>query len=293
MSFLIAGAAVVGVGAGIYTSIQGSKAKKEAQDAQKIARAEMDRNKAAYEKLDTTNPYLDMENKFQENVYEDLTVNQQEAQFIKQQQQQQQANIMQQMGGAAGGSGIAALAQAMSNQGQLAAQRAAVSIGQQEAANQKLAAQGELIVQKGEQNVENMRLEGEVLSREWEQDKMATLLGMSQAEVGAAGEAVAAGREIQMQGIGMIGGTAGKIGGGLAGASDIRLKDNITKTGISESGIPIYTFNYKGDDTIWSGTMAQDLIELGREDAVTIMDNGYYGVYYDMVDVNMKRLNNR
>ena len=77
MSFLIAGAAVVGVGAGIYTSIQGSKAKKEAQDAQKIARAEMDRNKADYEKLDTTNPYLDMENKFQENVYEDLTVNQQ------------------------------------------------------------------------------------------------------------------------------------------------------------------------------------------------------------------------
>ena len=291
MSFLIAGAAVVGIGAGIYTSIQGSKAKKEAQDAQTKAQQEMNRNKAAYEKLDTTNPYLDMENKFQENVYEDLTVNQQEAQFIKQQQQQQQANIMQQMGGAAGGSGIAALAQAMSNQGQLAAQRAAVSIGQQEAANQKLAAQGELIVQKGEQNVENMRLEGEVLSREWEQDKMATLLGMSQAEVGAAGEAVAAGQQTQMQGIGMIGSTAGKIAGGAA--SDIRLKDNITKTGVSESGIPIYTFNYKGDDTIWSGTMAQDLIELGREDAVTIMDNGYYGVYYDMVDVNMKRLNNR
>jgi hypothetical protein len=33
--------------------------------------------------------------------------------------------------------------------------------------------------------------------------------------------------------------------------------------------------------------MAQDLLELGREDSVTIMDNGYYGVYYDMIDVDM------
>ena len=33
--------------------------------------------------------------------------------------------------------------------------------------------------------------------------------------------------------------------------------------------------------------MAQDLLELGKEDAVAIMDNGYYGVYYDMIDVNM------
>ena len=70
-------------------------------------------------------------------------------------------------------------------------------------------------------------------------------------------------------------------------ASDVRLKENINKTGVSESGIPIYTFNYKGEDQLWSGTMAQDLLSIGREDAVTIMDNGYYGVYYDMIDVDM------
>jgi hypothetical protein len=33
--------------------------------------------------------------------------------------------------------------------------------------------------------------------------------------------------------------------------------------------------------------MAQDLLNMGREDAVTVMDNGYYAVYYDMIDVNM------
>ena len=73
----------------------------------------------------------------------------------------------------------------------------------------------------------------------------------------------------------------------IPGISDIRLKENITRTGISNSGIPIYTFNYKNDSQLWSGAMAQDLIELGRGDAVATMDNGYYGVYYDMIDVDM------
>ena len=73
--------------------------------------------------------------------------------------------------------------------------------------------------------------------------------------------------------------------------SDIRLKENITRTGVSKSGIPTYTFNYKNDNTLWSGTMAQDLLEMGMGDAVTINENGYYSVYYDMIDVDMVRKN--
>jgi hypothetical protein len=69
--------------------------------------------------------------------------------------------------------------------------------------------------------------------------------------------------------------------------SDLRLKENISRTGVSESGIPIYTFNYKNDNQLWSGTMAQDLLSLGREDVVKVMDNGYYAVNYDMIDVDM------
>lgn len=69
--------------------------------------------------------------------------------------------------------------------------------------------------------------------------------------------------------------------------SDIRLKENITRTGISKSGIPIYTFNYKNDNQSWSGAMAQDLLELGMEDAVAIMDNSYYAVNYGIIDVDM------
>ena len=37
--------------------------------------------------------------------------------------------------------------------------------------------------------------------------------------------------------------------------------------------------------------MAQDLLSMGKENAVTTMDNGYYGVYYDMIDVNMELKN--
>ena len=59
------------------------------------------------------------------------------------------------------------------------------------------------------------------------------------------------------------------------------------RTGTSDSGIPIYTFNYKNNNQSWSGTMAQDLINMGRQDAVTVMNNGYYAVYYDMIDVDM------
>jgi hypothetical protein len=39
------------------------------------------------------------------------------------------------------------------------------------------------------------------------------------------------------------------------------------------------------------GTMAQDLISMGREDAVVMTDSGYYAVYYDMIDVKMELKN--
>lgn len=73
--------------------------------------------------------------------------------------------------------------------------------------------------------------------------------------------------------------------------SDIRLKENIQKLGTSPSGIPIYSFKYKGESTYYKGTMAQDLLNIGRQDAVTLMDDGYYGVYYDKLDISHKIFN--
>ena len=173
MSFIVAGVAVSAIG-GIAGAIGGSKAKKAAEKKARETKAEMDRQKAKYAALDTSNPYADYENQMAENVYEDLTVNQQQAEFQRSQQEQQRANIMQSLQGAAGASGIAALAQQLANQGTLEARQTAASIGQQEAANQKLKAQGELIVQQGEQAASLQRTKGEIMSRDMERDKIMT-----------------------------------------------------------------------------------------------------------------------
>jgi len=199
MSFLIAGA-VVGIGAGVAKAISGGKQKKAAKAAEAKAKAEMEKQKAKFSELDTSNPYANMENKM-----EDLTVNQGEADFMKEQQQASQANIMQQMKGAAGGSGIAALAQTMANQGSMDAQKSAVSIGKQEAGNQ-------MAERQASSQIQNQERQGEVMSRDMERNKVSTLLGMSQSDVAAQGEKVAAADSKMWSG---ITGAAGAAAGGL------------------------------------------------------------------------------
>ena len=71
-------------------------------------------------------------------------------------------------------------------------------------------------------------------------------------------------------------------------ASDTELKENIEQVGTSPSGINIYEWNYVGETTRQRGVMAQDLLAKGRQDAVVEMDNGYLGVDYSKLDVNMQ-----
>jgi hypothetical protein len=234
------------------------------------------------------NPYAGVRNPYEnlENVYEDATVNLKQAEFEKEQSQQSMANIMSSMQGAAGGSGIAGLAQVLANQGVKQAQQSALSIGAQEQTNQQraIAESGRLAEQKalGEQKRALMEREGERMVEQYDMDKEQAMLDFAMQRKNASDQAIADAQATVDQFI------TGAVSTGLSLIpSDIRLKENITKINISESGIPIYTFNYKGDNTLWSGTMAQDLLSLGREDAVAIMNNGYYGVHYDMIDVDM------
>ena len=73
--------------------------------------------------------------------------------------------------------------------------------------------------------------------------------------------------------------------------SDINLKTNIQRVGASESGIPTYTFQYRGDPTgtTYFGTMAQDLLE-SHPHAVTVTSDGFYAVYYGLIDVNFEEV---
>lgn len=131
-------------------------AREEQQRQQQLLAEQMD----SYKAQSFRNPYA-------ENVYEDLTVNQQQAQFQSQQGNQQRANIMQGLRGAAGSSGIAGLAQSLANQGALQAQQISANIGQQESRNQVLAAQGQLRVQQGDELLQGLNM-----------GRQSTLLGM-------------------------------------------------------------------------------------------------------------------
>lgn len=232
------------------------------------------------------NPYAGVKNQYEgmENVYEDAQVNLQAADYAKEQSQQSMANIMSGMQSAAGSSGVAGLAQVLANQGVQQARQQSVDIGQQEQANQ-LRARGEAgrlqqLDVEGEYKRDMLERKGQASVEEFDRQKQNAMLDMAGKRKGYADAARDAARATGDR-------MATAVTQFALSSSDVRLKENITRTGISESGIPIYTFNYKNNDQLWSGTMAQDLLELGREDAVTTMDNGYYGVYYDVIDVNM------
>lgn len=92
-------------------------------------------------------------------------------------------------------------------------------------------------------------------------------------------------------GLGAIGGVGTAAGTALiqSGGSDIRLKKNITPLGKSPSGINIYKFQYLDGNKFYQGAMAQDLIETNPE-AVTVMPNGFFGVFYDLIDVDFKEV---
>jgi len=124
----------VGAAANIATGLYGWKRRR---DERRAADVEYNQAKAQYQNLDTTNQWNNLQ-----NPYEDLTVNQQAADFTAQQQNQGIANVMDANNAAAGGSGIAALAQAMANQQSQNMQAASASIGAQEASNAAAAASG-------------------------------------------------------------------------------------------------------------------------------------------------------
>lgn len=185
---------------GIAGGIIGSRKRKREQRA---AQQEFNTRKAQYEMMDTSNLYENMQ-----NVYEDLTVNQQEANFIAQQQNQGMANIMGSMQGAAGGSGIAALAQSLANQQSQNAQQAAISIGSQEAGNQ-MAERGMAA------KIQVMEREGEQMSRDAEKDKIETLFGMAQQRLGAANAARAAATKSIVGGVGNLVGAGASLLDGI------------------------------------------------------------------------------
>ena len=196
------GAIAQGLG-GLMQMQKGKADARRAREAADKARIELDKQKKLFQGLDTSNPYLNLENNM-----EDLTVNLKEAEFTRDQQMQSQANKMQQMRQAAGGSGIAALAQTLANQSALDAQKAAATIGTQEAANQKLAAEEA-------SKIQGLEREGDLISRQAEFGKVQSLMGLAAGDLYNANQARANAQDQISSG--MAGLASGAMNFGAAG----------------------------------------------------------------------------
>lgn len=227
---------------------------------------------ADYSAFDFANPYANLTNRF-----ENLTVNTQAADFQQANLRQNLADVMG-MQGSRGGGMNAANTQALLRQANQSTMGVSLDLAKQERQNQ-------ITSLNQATQIDRMIAQGEGLMQQREFDRLGTLLGMDQAELaGAYGDINA----VRQANIGLVGDIT-QAGMQIAMmASDERLKENILQIDISESGIPIYKYNYIGDSKTYQGVMAQDLIRMGREDAVGTMDNGYYGVMYDKIDVDFK-----
>ena len=159
---------------GMVGGLIGGRARRREQRA---ARQELKQQRQAYESFEFKDPSANLTNPF-----EDLTVNQQQAQFTAQQQQQGLASTLGGLQQAAGGSGIAALAQTLAQQQSANLQQASASIGQQEAANQMARA-------RGQQTLEQQRAAGAAALEAKEFGRTETLFGMAQQRKAAADEA--------------------------------------------------------------------------------------------------------
>jgi len=207
LSAMTIGESIIG---GVSNIFQGIKARRQEKKQRRILQRQKRKQKELediYKNIDTSNPYLNME-----NTMEDLTVNQQQADFERQAFQQTQANIMENLRGAAGGSGIASLAQSLAQQGQIAAQRQSASIAQQEAANQRAAA-----AQAGQ--IQQLERQGELLSRDQQRDQAETLMGLQLQKIGGTSERLAQARAAKMNavssGMGALGDTLFAQAGGM------------------------------------------------------------------------------
>lgn len=187
------------IGSIVGASIGGGARRQEQRDAS----AQLASRQAAYEGMQFNNVYSGLQ-----NTAEDLTVNTQQADFMAQQQQQGMANTMGAMQGAAGGSGIAALAQAMSNQQNQNLQSASASIGQQENRNQMLSAQ-----QAGQNQL--MVAQGEQVVQDKEEGRTKTLLGQAQARSAAADQARADATDAMVNGVTDLAKAGGSVVMGL------------------------------------------------------------------------------
>tara|TARA_R110001583_G_scaffold12670_5_gene56019 strand:- start:1343 stop:2221 length:879 start_codon:yes stop_codon:yes gene_type:complete len=215
MSFIVAASALVSTGLGVYQAIQGQEAAGIAAEEARKAREELMAQRERFAELDTSNPFLGLQNMYDgmDNKMDGLRVNTEQAEFEKQQAMQGQANILGQLRQGAGASGIAALAQSLANEGSLQAQRSSASIGAQEAKNQQLEASEASRIQDlqlGEDSrIQGLERKGDLMSRNMQFGMLQSQMGMTAGDVSNANANLNTANQQMWSGIGMAAGGVG------------------------------------------------------------------------------------
>jgi len=178
------------LGSGIYNAIQGGRQRRDARERAAGYEQDFNRRLSEYEREKFVNPYANMQ-----NVYEDMTINQQAAEFEREQVAQQQADVLQGLrAGVTSGAGAAALATAMSRQGAQQARAAAVDIGQQEQAIQK-------IQTAEEARIQGLQIQGDEMVRQQERQRNMILAQIASGRAQVANQEAMAGQQQMMSGI--------------------------------------------------------------------------------------------
>lgn len=317
MSMVVAGAISGGltIASGIFGSRSAKKARRRAEAEARARAAELaalERSRQAiinpYEGVKDVSSLASDLTGMVSNPYASLGVATKAAEFQAEQADMSLANTLdtlQQTGAGAGGA--TALAQAaLQSKKEISA-----NIEQQEAANQKLRAQGESEMQQikmneaqriqevkmGEaQRVQNAEVAGKQFMFNVREEREVAKMNRVAGQLSNAQAQAAQARADQTGAItGMLGGLssiASSIGAAsmpAPAASDIRLKKNIKKIGISESGINIYSFEYKDSkfgEGKWQGAMSNEV----PQNAVLQDENGYDIVDYSLIDVEFKQI---
>ena len=249
------GAVSLGLGVikGVTSIIGGVQERRRLREENRIAKQQYRDMRDDIKSLEITNPYRDLSTTF-ENTYEDMTVNQQQAQFQAQQGAQARANLLSNLREAAGGSGIAGLAQALSNQQQLQTQQISANIGQQEAVNQRLAAQGAMNVQRMTQQAQQTVGYGEYLRQKSENQRQMNLLDLQAGRQQAQRDFRGA---MQAQNQAIMGGVGDIVGAGLQGFA--------SGGGFAEGGFNMDTFLGRESGLDWESEKIKWLKNLGNE----------------------------
>ena len=242
-----------------------------------------------------TNTAAGLTNPFQNNQ-----VALQASRFQQQGFDQNLANILDQT--IQGGGASAASATALARESGLAQQRIGAGIEQQELTLQQQQSQAE---QRRQEQVAAGEARRQALVTQGESYLLQVAEARAGAELAGLGARYAGAQQTINQGyqaktannaawLGFAGdviGAGAQVGGALIGAaaSDHRLKENIEFNRFSESGIPIYHFNYRHfPDKKFEGALSAGV----PEDAVIKNFNGtkYDGIDYSKIDVDLKEI---